>query len=54
MEGTFGFPAIGFGRNVITFWVDMSSSVHIIIRKNIFLILGFGPTQKLEQTLTAE
>ena len=38
---------VGFGQNVIIFGVDMSFSAHI-------LILGKGPTQGLEHTLTAE
>ena len=29
MKGTFGFPAIGFARNVIIFEADMDSSLHI-------------------------
>ena len=41
-------------RNVITFGVDTSSSPHIDNKKKIFLILGKGPTQRLEHTLTAE
>ena len=41
------------GRNVIIFGVDMSSSSHIDKLKDI-LILGKGPTQGLERTLTAE
>ena len=41
-------------RNVITFGVDTSSSPHIDNKKKDFLILGKGPTQRLEHTLTAE
>ena len=44
----------GFGRNCIIFGVDMSSSVHIDKKKKDILILGKGPTQGLEHTLTAE
>ena len=45
----------GFGKNVITFGVDMSSSVHVDKKKNDILILGEGPTQGLDYTtLTAE
>ena len=40
------------GKNVITFGVDMSSSINN--RKKDILILGAGPTQGLEHTLTAE
>ena len=42
------------GRNVIIFGVDMSSSPHIDNKKKDILILGKGPTQGLEHTLTAE
>ena len=42
------------GRNVIIFGVDMSSSPHIDNKKKYILILGKGPTQGLEHTLTAE
>ena len=44
-----------FGRNVINFGVDMSSSVHAENKKKDILILGEGPTQGLDDTtLTAE
>ena len=39
---------------IIIFGVDMSSSVHIDNKKKKILILGKGPTQGLEHTLTAE
>ena len=39
---------------MIIFGVDMSSSPHIDNKKKDFLILGKGPTQGLEHTLTAE
>ena len=42
------------GRNVIIFGVDMSSSPHIDNKKKDILVLGKGPTQRLEHTLTAE
>ena len=42
------------GRNVIIFWVEMSSSSHINNKKKYILILGKGSTQGLESTLTAE
>ena len=43
------------GKNVITFEVDMTSSVHIDNKKKDILILGFGPTQGLDDTMsTAE
>ena len=42
------------GKNVIIFGVDMSSSTKIDNRKKDILILGRGPTQGLESTLSAE
>ena len=45
MKVTFGFPTIGFGRYVIIFGIDMSSSPHIDNKKKDTLILGKGPTQ---------
>ena len=42
------------GRNMIIFGVDMNSSPHIDSKKKDILILGEGPTQGLEHTLTAE
>ena len=36
MKGTFGFPSIGFGRNVIIFGVDMSWSSHVDNKKKTF------------------
>ena len=42
------------GRNVIIFGVDMSSSSLIDNKKKGILILGKGPTQGSEHTLTAE
>ena len=54
-KGSFGFPAIGLGRNVIIFGVYMSSSVHSDNKKIDILILGKGPTQRLVgTTLTAK
>ena len=44
----------GFGQNVLIFGVDMSSSAHIDNKKKDILVLGKGPTQGLEHTLTAE
>ena len=51
---SFIFPSGGFGQNVITFGVDMTSSVHVDNKKKYLLIFGSGPTQGLEHTLTAE
>ena len=53
-RGSFSFPSGGFGQNVIIFGVDMSSSIHIDNKKKDILVLGRGPTQGLESTLTAE
>ena len=47
-------PGGGFGQNVIIFGVDMSSSIHIDNKGKDILILGVGPTQGLENTLTPE
>ena len=54
MKGTFGFPAIGFARNVTIFGVDISSSPHTDNKKKYISILGKGPTQRLEHAVTAE
>ena len=43
-----------FGKNVIIFEVDMSSSIKIDNRKKHLLVLGKGPTQGLESTLSAK
>ena len=44
-----------FGRNVVIFGVDMSSSAHVDSKGKYILILGTGPTQGLgEHSLTAE
>ena len=53
-HGFFSHPSGGTGRNVIIFGVDMSSSTKIDNRKKDILILGKGPIQGLEHTLTAE
>ena len=50
---SFSFPGGGFGQNIIIFVVDMSSSTKIDNRKKDILILGKGPTQGLEHTLSA-
>ena len=42
------------GKNIIIFGVNMSSSARIDNRKKDILILGKGPTQGLEHTLSAE
>ena len=51
---SFSLPVGGFDQNVIIFGVDMSSSIHIDNKKKDTLVLGRGPTQGLESTLTAE
>ena len=53
-RSSFSFPGGGFGQNVLIFGVDMSFSAHIDNKKKDILILGKGPTQTLEHTLTAE
>ena len=53
-RSSFSFPSGGFGQNVLIFGVDMSSSAHIDNKKKDILVLGKGPTQELEHTLTAE
>ena len=54
-KGSFSFPGIGFGQNVIIFSVDVSSSVHIDNKGKDIFILGKGATQGLgEHSLTAE
>ena len=52
-HGFFSHPSGGAGRNVIIFGVDMSSSTKIDNRKKDTLILAKGPTQGLEDTLSA-
>ena len=53
-HGSFSFPGTGLGRNVIIFKGDMNSSTKIDNMKKDILILGKGPTQVLEHTLSAE
>ena len=53
--GLYLLPSGRFGRNVIIFGVDMSSSVHVDNKGKNILILGKDPTQGLgEHWLTAE
>ena len=55
MKRDFSFSTGGFGKNVIMFGVDMSSSAHVENKKKYILILGEGPTQGLDDTtLTVE
>ena len=53
-RSTFSFPIGRFGQNVLNFGADMSTSTHIDNKKKDMLVLGRGPTQGLERTLTAE
>ena len=53
-RGRFSFPDSGFGQKVLIFGVDMSFSAHIDNKKKEILVLGIGPTEGLEHTLTAE
>ena len=53
-HGCFSSPAIGLRRNVIVFGVDMSSSTKIDNRRKDISILGKGPTQWLQHTLSAK
>ena len=52
-RSSFSFPGGGIGQNVLIFRVA-SSSAHIDKKKKNILVLGKGPTQGLEHTLTAE
>ena len=53
-RSSFSFPGGGFGQNVLSFGVDMSSSAHIDKKKKDILVLQKGPPQGLEHILTAE
>ena len=53
-RSSFSFPGGKFGQNVLVFGTDMSSSTHIDNKKRDILVLGKGPTQRLEHTLIAE
>ena len=53
-RSSFSFPGGRDGQNVIIFGEDMSSSAHIDNKIKDMLVLGKGPTQGLEHTLTAE
>ena len=50
----YSFPGEGFGQNVLIFGVYMRFSTHTDNKKKDILVLGKGPTQGLENTLTAE
>ena len=53
-RSSFSFPDGGFGQNVLIFGAEMSSLLILITIKKNMLVLGVGPTQGLEHTLTAE
>ena len=53
-RSSFSFTGGGFGQNVLIFRADMSTSIHIDNKKKDILVLGRGPTQGLESTLTGE
>ena len=53
-RGNFSFPDGRHSQNVLIFGADMSSSPHIDNKKKDILVLGRGPTQRLEHTSTAE
>ena len=52
-RSSFSFSGGGF-QNILIFGVDVSFSTHIDNKKKDILVLGQGPTQRLEHTLTAE
>ena len=53
-RSSFSFTGGGFAENVLIFGADMSTSIHIDNKGKDILVLGRGPTQGLESTLTAE
>ena len=53
-RSSFSFTGGEFSQKVLIFSVDMSTSIHIDNKKKDILVLGRGPTQGLESTLTAE
>ena len=53
-RSSFSFPSGGFGQNVLIFGADMRFSIYVDNTKKDILVLGRGPTQGLENTLTAE
>ena len=53
-RSSFSFTGGGFGQNVLIFGADVSTSIHIDNKGKDMLVLGRGPTQGLESTLTAE
>ena len=53
-RSSFSFLGGRFGQNVLIFGVDMSFSAQTANKKKDILVIGIGPTQGLEHTLTAE
>ena len=53
-KSSFSFSSGGYGQNVLIFGADMSTSIHIENKNKDILVLGRGPTQGLESTLTSE
>ena len=53
-SSSFSFIGGGFGQNMLIFGADMSNTIHIDNKGKDILVLGRGPTQGLESTLTAE
>ena len=53
-RSSFSFTSAGFGQSMLIFGEDMNTSIQIDNKKKYMLVLGTGPTQGLESTLTAE
>ena len=51
-RSSFSFTGGGSGQNVLIFGADMSTSIHLNNKKKDILVLGRGPMQGLESTLT--
>ena len=50
IKGTFSFLTVGFGKNLIMFRADMSSSVNVDNKRKDILVFGDGPKQRLDDT----
>ena len=53
-KSSFAVPVCRRGQKVLILEADMSFSAHIDNNKKDILVLGKGPTQELEHTITAE
>ena len=53
-RSSFSFTGGGFGQNVLIFGADMSTSICIDNKGKDILVLGRGPTQGIESTLSAK